>query len=141
MEALAQAPEHPEARAAAGAAALLRGEEGMEDLERALSRVPGYVEGLRQRARGLLQRAAAARRAGGNGAAESAAAARDLDAVLAVRPEDAGARQLRGVAQFGAGHYDKALADWREALAADATLDTSELREWMKHAEERAARR
>ncbi len=140
MEALAQAPEHPEARAAAGAAALARGEEGLEDLEQALGRVPGYVEALRQRARGQLQRAARMRRSGGDGKAESVLALRDLDVVLAARPGDALSRQQRGVAHFGAGHYDKALADWRSAAAADATLDTPELREWIQHAEERAAR-
>jgi hypothetical protein len=141
MEALASVPAHPVARAAAGAAALARGEEGMEDLERALQRVPGYVEALRHRARGHLQRAAGARRSGGTGAAESEAARRDLDAVLAARPGDATARQQRGVARFGCGNYDGALADWTAAASADASLDTAELREWMRHAEERAARK
>ena len=107
----------------------------------ALRRVPGYVEAARQRGRGQLLRAAAARRAGGDGRAESVAAAKDFDLALAARGDDAATRHLRGVARFGAGDYDKALADWREAIAADASLDTADLREWMRHAEERAARK
>jgi hypothetical protein len=146
VEAGRLAPGHPEALAAAAAGAVGLVHEGVEpsllgaageELDRALAAAPGCLEALFVRARAGFLRADAARRAGGDGRAESAAAESDLGSILNVLPRHRPALHLRGVARFGVGDYDGALADWRALVAADASWDGPELREWMRHAEER----
>lgn len=123
-------PEHPEALNLSAVADLIDAQERGSDapaavakLDRALARVPGYVDAL-------VHRAAARMLAG-----TLAKAIEDLDQALRESPERHSARLARGIARFQAGRPREALDDWKRAVAGDAKLDTPDVRGWIRRAE------
>jgi hypothetical protein len=105
--------------------------------ERALAACPDFVRARMALASAHFLRGEIARRgSGGERSPEHAEALRHLDLVLQQVPAHAPALHLRGLIRFISSDPEGAAQDWLELLAKHPDWETSELREWLRRAQE-----